>query len=76
MIFTVEVNEIQQPDRLEVEIYLDQEGLRDLAKQLSFLKQKGDHLHFFTPSWGGSPLTEEKHREGNTLINHLRITLV
>jgi len=76
MTFTVEIKDVQQLDHCEVELYLDQEAIEDLINQLSFLKSKGDHVHFFTPSWGGVPLTEQKHKEENTLINHLRITLV
>jgi hypothetical protein len=76
MTFTVEVKNIQQPDRLELELYLDREALEDLLKQLTFLKAKGDHAHFFTASWGGMPLTELKQHEEHTLVNHLRVTLV
>ena len=75
MTFTVEIKAVDQPDRCEVEIYLDREAIDDLINQLSFLKAKGDHAHFFTPSWGGTPLTEIKQKEENILINHLRITL-
>lgn len=75
MTFTVEIKGIQDQDRCEVEVYLDEEALRDLIKQLSFLKAKGDHAHFFTPEWGGAPLTERKQQTANTLVNHFRITL-
>jgi Immunity protein 32 len=75
MTFTVEIKSVDQPDRCEVELYLDREAVEDLIKQLSFLKSKGDHAHFFTPSWGGMPLTEGKQQEENTLVNHLRITV-
>lgn len=75
MIFTVEIRNAHQLDRSEVEIYLDQEAVNDLVKQLLFLKSQGDHMHFFTPSWGGTPLTEIKQKNENTLVNHLRITL-
>lgn len=76
MIFTVEIKDVQQPDRCEVELYLSRKAVEDLVKQLSFLHSKGDHAHFFTPSWGGAPLTELKQKGENTLVNHLRITLV
>ena len=76
MIFTVEINDVQRPDRCEVEFYLDDEAIRDLIKQLSMFRSKGDHAHFFTSSWGGNPLTDVKHKESNVLVNHLRITLV
>jgi hypothetical protein len=75
MIFTVEIKSVEQPDRCEVELYLDREALDDLIKQLTFLKSVGDHAHFFTPSWGGAPLSESKQQEENTLVNHLRITV-
>jgi truncated hemoglobin YjbI len=57
-------------------MYLDREAIEDLVKQLSFLKAKGDHARFFTPSWGGNPLTEQKYGKQPTLSHHLRITLV
>lgn len=76
MTFTVEIKDVQQPDRCEVELYLDREAIEDLIKQISFLESSGDHAHFFTSAWGGNPLTEAKHKDENTLVNHLRITLV
>lgn len=74
MTFTAEIKGVQQPDCCEVELYLDREAIDDLMKQLSFLNSKGAHAHFFTASWGGAPLTELKQKEGNTLVNHFRIT--
>ena len=76
MHFTVELKDADQLNRCAVEIYLDQEAIQDLIKQLTFLNANGDHAHFFTPSWGGTPLTEMKHDAENLLVNHLRITRV
>jgi hypothetical protein len=76
MTFTVEIKDVQRPDRCEVELYLDDEAIRDLIEQLSFLKSQGDHAHFFTVAWGGTPLTDSKQKESNVLVNHLRITRV
>ncbi len=76
MIFTVEIKASKQLDHCEVELYLDREALDDLIHQLSFLRTQGDHAHFFTPSWGGMPLSDQKQRDENTLVHHLRIGLV
>lgn len=76
MIFTVEVKNIELPDRCEVELYLSREALNDLVQQLSFLKAEGDHAHFLTETWGGLPLTKVQQGKDTTLVNHMRITLV
>jgi len=39
MLFTVEIKNGTSPESCEVEIYLDQEGLRDLQTQLSHLRR-------------------------------------
>ena len=78
MTFTVEIKDADElPDgKAEVEVFVDREALADLQAQLSHLKSPGDHAHFMTPSWGGQELTEEPQRDGNTILNHLRVTLV
>lgn len=76
MTFTVEITNILQHDRCEVELYLSRDALSDLIQQLLFLKDEGDHAHFFTESWGGLPLTTVNQGSHTTLVNHLRITLV
>ena len=75
MRYTVEIRDIDVPDRLEVEIYLDREGLADLLQQLGHLNEPGDHVHLMTATWGGLPLTKQKAVPENTLVNHLRVTL-
>lgn len=60
----------------KVDISCDHEGLlklKELIEGLLATKEKNDHLHLMTPSWGGSELTEEKPQEGYKLINHLKI---
>ena len=76
--FTVEIRDIElwRERKLEVELYLDRNALQDLLLQLSHLKKPGDHCHFMTPTWGGGELSEEPSVEGNTIADHLRITLV
>lgn len=76
--FTVEIRDIElwQERKLEVELYLDRNALQDLLLQLGHLKEPGDHCHFMTPTWGGSELSEVPSVEGNTIADHLRITLV
>lgn len=76
--FTVEVKDANKlkEGEAEVELFLDREALTDLCTQLSFLHKVGDHAHFMTSSWGGHELTERVYRTGNSLIHHLRISLV
>lgn len=75
MLFTVELKDVtaHKEGKTEVELYLDKEALADLFKQLSFLKKKGDDLHFMTQSWGGGQLAEDKQNPKNMIINHLKI---
>ena len=73
--------EIKDPDEVrsgksEVEIYCDQEGLDELLRQLSFLKQGETHVHLMSPSWAGNELTERPQGPGNVLVHHLRIVFV
>jgi hypothetical protein len=76
MLFTVELRDVDVTERIEVEINLDKQGLDDLLRQLTLLREGGDHVHFFTNSWGAGPLTEKKIDDKNVLCNHLRITLL
>lgn len=78
MIFTPEIKDAAQlwEGTAEVEIFLDRKAFADLLQQLSLLKHPGDHAHFMTPSGGGQELTEQAQREGNTIVHHLRLSLV
>ncbi|WP_141734489.1 Imm32 family immunity protein [Oligoflexus tunisiensis] len=60
----------------QVEIYFDREGLEYLMKYLSKLKKAGDHCHFMTEAWGMYDLSEDIQKEGNSLVHHLRVTLI
>ncbi len=61
-----------------VEIYFDEEGFDFLLERLSLIRnKKTDHVHFFTPSWGGEELSEEKIcRYSNDIAHHLKLTMV
>ena len=76
MSFTVELRHNGGRDDREVELYLDRTALQSLVAQFAFLKELGDHLHFFTDAWGGHGLDETPAVEGTEIINHLRITLL
>ncbi|MCG8458518.1 MAG: Imm32 family immunity protein [Holophagales bacterium] len=78
MTFTVEIKDHDKLDTgaAELEIFLDRDALADLVKQLSFLEAPGDHAHFMTPAWGGNELSEEVRRRGNSILHHLRISLI
>lgn len=79
MKITVEVGKYHEPDKerpCEVEIYADETGIDYLIKQLSSLKNAGDHVHFMTPEWGMDDLSEEKINVENDLVHHLKLTLI
>lgn len=78
MKITVEISKPQAKDGLpnEVEIYFDSEGLNYLIKHLSKLRVAGDHAHFMTPAWGMHDLSEVKEVAENSLVHHLRLTLI
>ena len=65
------------PNEKEIEIHLNEEGLRNLIYYLDrLLKNPGkesQHNHLMTRSWAGHELTEEKQGEDNTLINKVTI---
>lgn len=72
-IFTVEYDSEQEC----VEIHLDENGAAELMRVLQECRESAsnEHVHLFTPSWGGNMLTETKQNEGaeSKLINHLKI---
>jgi len=76
MIFTVEIADVEKAGlgMAKVEVFLDQKGLQDLLTQLEHLKSHGDPVHFFTESWGESPLSKAKQVSTNCLVHHLQIT--
>jgi hypothetical protein len=60
-----------------VEIYFDEIGLSELIDRLSLItKDKNDHLHLMTESWGLGDLAEETHQAGNRVVHHLQLSLV
>lgn len=80
MTFSVEV---ENPEGVinethSVQVYIDRENLRSLIEDLEELcsGKNGEHLHFFTKSWGPADLSGEAHIEGNKISNHLKICLV
>lgn len=78
MKITVETTAYRDSDdnACEIEVYLDKKGLEYLIKELECLKKPGDHVHFMTPSWGMSDLSEDKFRIENDLIHHFQVILV
>lgn len=74
--FTVQLKDADQVGSQQVEIYLDEEGLRDLLAQLSFLRQAGDHAHFFTEEWGGLPLDSTPIGDDAVIVNQMLIERV
>lgn len=78
MAISVEIKDAKQAleGLSEVEIYCDQSGLEELIRQLGFIKNGETHVHLMTGAWAGHELTEQKHRTENTLVHHLKISLV
>ena len=78
MTFTVELKDGDKLEEggTELELFLDCTVLDDLVHQLSFLRTPGEHAHIMTPLWGGHELAENPNRRGNTIIHHLRVSLV
>jgi catechol-2,3-dioxygenase len=70
---TVEIKDITNSELSEVEIYCDSEGLKELQRQLNFLAEGENHVHFATPSWAGNELNENKIGLSNILVNQLVI---
>lgn len=52
-----------------LEIFFDAEGKAQLLTSIERIAKPGDHEHLMTPAWSGYELSEEVHREANTLIN-------
>jgi hypothetical protein len=72
MTLTVE----SMPANNEIEIFCDSEGLDALIDQLQILKKHKGHIHLMTPSWAGNELTENKQIVENSLVHHVRVTLL
>ena len=72
MILTVEWN----PSHQELDVLCDDEGIALLIDRLQNLQKRGGHDHLMTESWAGNELTEQPHKDGGMLVNHVRLVLV
>lgn len=60
----------------EIEIFLDQDGLKSLLSQLKFLQDgRTEHIHLMAESWGGELLSEKPQDPENTSIRHVKVFL-
>ena len=78
MLLTVEVELTKASEETpavgEVALCFDEEGRKLLLDRLQKLGKSPDHVHMFTPSWGGHELSEEKQGGDNFILaNHLRL---
>jgi hypothetical protein len=73
---TTEIKDIETPDKAEVEIFLDRNGIDLLIKKLQWLKKSGGHVHLMTPAWAGNELSEIKFGKKSTLVNHLCVAII
>jgi hypothetical protein len=55
-----------------IEIYLDEEGIDDLIRYLTFIKKGQDHYHLKA----GNELDEKPVNENNTLVKHVMISVI
>ena len=60
----------------ELDVLCDDKGIELLINRLQILQRHGGHDHLMTESWSGNELTEQPHREGEILINHVRLVYV
>ncbi len=59
----------------ELDVFVDEEGLASLMRQLQFLQDKRtDHVHLMPESWGGSHLAEEAVDSDAKPLRHVKIT--
>jgi hypothetical protein len=65
-------------DKIErAEIYIDNQGIKDLERAINFLKSgKTDHIDLFSKTWGGDELTGISFNKKNIPIQYLKITFV
>jgi len=63
-----------QPDNV-IEIMLDDEGMTILMERLASLVP-GDHVHLFTPAWGGEELTEDFPRPELIPVHQVTIQMI
>lgn len=77
--FTVEIENPKEvnEEKHSVEIYINMDELENLINILQGLSDDsvGEHVHFFSESWGGNQLSEEKQNKANSLSHHLKIIL-
>ena len=60
-------------DKLELEIHLNEVGLKNLRQYLKNVERTGDHQHLMTENWGGCELTSEKQGSDNELLEKVTV---
>lgn len=60
-------------DYQTIEIYGNEEGLRNLIKIIERVINYKYHEHLMTPSWSGYELTDEPQGNDTTLVNKVTI---
>lgn len=73
---SIEVKDIEKHHELELNIFIDEDGIRLLTENLQSLSNSKDHFHMMTPSWSGNELSEVQFDKGSTLVNHLCVTFI
>lgn len=56
-----------------VDVIFDKEGLENLKTALIHLEKKPDHTHFFSPTFGGWELSEDKPSPGKFIVHKLTL---
>lgn len=68
-------NDGADPD--EMEVFLDEEGLKSLLSQLRFLEDgRSDHVHLMSESWGGTHLEGKPQSVNGMVIQHVKFLLL
>ncbi len=61
---------------VELEVFLDKDGLAILLRKLEALQAKHtEHVHMFSTSWGGHELEDQPTVLGSSAIQHVKIYL-
>lgn len=69
--------EIRDPKKLTViDIYLNDDDIKYLIRDLEDLIGRNDHFHYMSPDWGGDELGTNKHGPDALVAHHLCIVRI
>lgn len=69
--------EIRDPkESTEIDIFLNDEEIHILIRDLEGLIGKDDHIHYMSPDWGGDDLATKARGPGALAVHHLCIARI